>query len=168
MAALSFQGVSKWFGETRVLHGIDLEIETGEFVVFVGPSGCGKSTLLRLLAGLEDISEGEIRIDGKVVNAVPPSERGVAMVFQSYALYPHMNVYKNMAFSLILANLPKDAIDRRVREAARILLLEDLLERLPKHLSGGRRLSGRPGMAVQSKLTSSDSNDSVFCFHIGG
>ena len=148
MAGLTFQGVSKWFGDTQVLFDVNLEISSGEFAVFVGPSGCGKSTLLRLIAGLEDISEGELRIGDKVMNAVPPPERGVAMVFQSYALYPHMNVYNNMAFSLKLSRLPSDEVDRQVREAARILQLEDLLQRLPKHLSGGQRQRVAIGRAI--------------------
>ena len=148
MAGLNFHGVCKWFGETQVLYDVDLEISSGELAVFVGPSGCGKSTLLRLIAGLEDLSEGELRIGDRVVNAVPPSERGVAMVFQSYALYPHMSVYKNMGFSLKLSRLPRAEIDRRVREAARVLRLEDFLERFPKQLSGGQRQRVAIGRAI--------------------
>jgi multiple sugar transport system ATP-binding protein len=131
--------VNKDFGEVRILHGIDLQIRDGEFMVFVGPSGCGKSTLLRVIAGLEDISAGELRIGGRVVNDVPPAERGIAMVFQSYALYPHMSLYDNMAFGLKLAKVPKAEIDREVQNAAKLLHIEHLLQRKPKDLSGGQR-----------------------------
>jgi multiple sugar transport system ATP-binding protein len=119
MANVRFKGVQKAYGDVRILHGIDLEIRDGEFMVFVGPSGCGKSTLLRTIAGLEDITGGTLRIGDRVVNDVPPAERGIAMVFQSYALYPHMNLYDNMAFGLKLAKLPKAEIDRAVMHAAR-------------------------------------------------
>jgi len=118
---------------------VDLDIEPGEFVVFVGPSGCGKTTLLRMIAGLEDISGGTLSIADQTVNDLPPSERGVAMVFQSYALYPHKTVYDNMAFGLKIAKVPKADIDRRVREAAEILQITEYLQRLPKALSGGQR-----------------------------
>ena len=125
-----------------------MDIEDGDFVVFVGPSGCGKSTLLRMIAGLEEISGGEISIGDKVVNDIAPSNRGVAMVFQTYALYPHMTVYKNMAFGLMQAKTPKDEIDRRVREAAKILHIEDYLERTPRALSGGQRQRVAIGRAI--------------------
>ena len=115
MASVNISGVTKFYGDIHVMHGIDLDVEDGEFVVFVGPSGCGKSTLLRMIAGLEDISSGEISIGDRVVNDVAPSKRGVAMVFQTYALYPHMNVFKNMAFGLRQAKTPEDEIERRVR-----------------------------------------------------
>ena len=128
MASVNISGVTKFYGDIHVMHGIDLDVEDGEFVVFVGPSGCGKSTLLRMIAGLEDISSGEISIGDRVVNDVAPSKRGVAMVFQTYALYPHMNVFKNMAFGLRQAKTPEDEIERRVREAADILHITDYLE----------------------------------------
>ena len=131
-----------------MLHGIDLKIEDGEFVVFVGPSGCGKSTLLRAIAGLEEISGGDIRIGGQVVNHVAPAERQIAMVFQSYALYPHMDVYTNMAFGLKFAKILKDEIDRRVRKAASILNLTDYLDRKPRQLSGGQRQRVAIGRAI--------------------
>ena len=139
MAQLSLTGIHKSFGETKVIHGIDLEIADGEFTVFVGPSGCGKSTLLRMIAGLETVTSGAVAIGGADVTHAEPSERGVTMVFQSYALYPHMSVYDNMAFSLKMNGAAKDEIDRRVRHAAGILGLDDLLARKPKALSGGQR-----------------------------
>ena len=140
MAELRMTDVAKVYGGTvRVLSEIDLEIRTGELVVFVGPSGCGKSTLLRMIAGLEKITGGTLEIDGQVVNDVPPSQRGIAMVFQSYALYPHMTVYENMAFSLRIAGKSRGEIDQRVRKAAETLQLQNLLDRLPKALSGGQR-----------------------------
>jgi lactose/L-arabinose transport system ATP-binding protein len=139
MADLKLNKVIKRFGEVQTIHGVDLDIKHGEFVVFVGPSGCGKSTLLRMIAGLETISDGEVVIDGLTVNDVSPSDRGIAMVFQSYALYPHMTVKENMSFGLRLAKRPKEEIEQRVGEAARILKLEPLLDRLPKQLSGGQR-----------------------------
>ena len=135
----------------EVVHGVDLDIKSGEFVVFVGPSGCGKSTLLRMIAGLEPISGGEISIGGKVVNDVPSPQRGIAMVFQSYALYPHMSVYDNMAFGLKLAKTPKAEVDQRVREAARILQIEPYLDRMPKALSGGQRQRVAIGRAIVRK-----------------
>jgi multiple sugar transport system ATP-binding protein len=140
--------VCKSFGDVHVLRDIDLEVRDGEFMVFVGPSGCGKSTLLRTIAGLEDITGGELSIGGRIVNDVPPAERGIAMVFQSYALYPHMNLYDNMAFGLQLAKLPKAEIDAAVRQAARILHIEHLLERKPKDLSGGQRQRVAIGRAI--------------------
>jgi multiple sugar transport system ATP-binding protein len=151
MADVSLSGVTKDFGEVRILHGIDLQIRDGEFMVFVGPSGCGKSTLLRVIAGLEDISAGELRIGGRVVNDVPPAERGIAMVFQSYALYPHMSLYDNMAFGLKLAKVPKAEIEREVQNAARLLHIEHLLQRKPKDLSGGQRQRVAIGRAIVRK-----------------
>ena len=139
MANLKMSGVAKSYGDVDVLRDIDLDIETGELIVFVGPSGCGKSTLLRMVAGLEKITGGTLEIDGMVVNDVPPSERGIAMVFQSYALYPHMTVRENMSFALKLAKMSQDEIDERVDRAAKILQLHNLLDRLPKALSGGQR-----------------------------
>ncbi|WP_416355920.1 ABC transporter ATP-binding protein [Aureimonas phyllosphaerae] len=149
MAHLKLTGVRKAYGSVEVLHGIDLDIPSGEFVVFVGPSGCGKSTLLRTIAGLEDITGGTLAIDGRVVNEATPKERGIAMVFQSYALYPHMTVYDNMAFGLTLEKgQSKGEIDRRVREAAKILQIEPYLDRLPKALSGGQRQRVAIGRAI--------------------
>ena len=140
MADLKLSGVEKVYGgAVRVLHDIDLDITTGELIVFVGPSGCGKSTLLRMIAGLEKISGGTLEIDGQIVNDVPPSQRGIAMVFQSYALYPHMTVYDNMAFSLKIAGFDRASIDQKVRAAADKLQLTNFLDRLPKALSGGQR-----------------------------
>lgn len=148
MAGLTIKSVTKSYGETQVMHGVDLDIEDGEFVVFVGPSGCGKSTLLRMIAGLEEISGGDVSIGDRLVNEVAPSKRGVAMVFQTYALYPHMSVYNNMAFGLKQIKTPKDEIDRRVREAAKILHIEDYLDRTPRALSGGQRQRVAIGRAI--------------------
>ncbi|WP_118134366.1 ABC transporter ATP-binding protein [Oceanicella sp. SM1341] len=148
MTELSLRGLRKSFGGHEAIHGVDLDIPSGEFVVFVGPSGCGKSTLLRLIAGLEDISAGELSIDGAVVNALPPAKRGVAMVFQSYALYPHMTVFENIAFGLTLKRRDKAEVDRRVREVAATLELTELLERLPRELSGGQRQRVAIGRAI--------------------
>jgi alpha-glucoside transport system ATP-binding protein len=148
MAGVILKDIRKAYGQVRVLHGIDLEISQGEFVVFVGPSGCGKSTLLRMIAGLENITSGEMFIDGQMVNDVPPSKRGIAMVFQSYALYPHMTVYDNMAFGMRIAHESKDEVDRRVRAAADILQLTPYLDRLPKALSGGQRQRVAIGRAI--------------------
>ncbi len=148
MTGLVLKDIRKAYGQVKVLHGIDLEIKEGEFVVFVGPSGCGKSTLLRMIAGLEDITGGELYIDGQLVNDVPPSKRGIAMVFQSYALYPHMTVYDNMAFGMRIAGESKEEIDRRVRSAANILQLGPYLDRLPKALSGGQRQRVAIGRAI--------------------
>jgi multiple sugar transport system ATP-binding protein len=139
MASVSIRNVIKRFGETAVLHGVSIEIPDGSFTVLVGPSGCGKSTLLRMVAGLENISGGEVAIADKVVNQVPPKERDIAMVFQNYALYPHMTVRDNMAFSLTLAKKSKAFIDERVGKAAQILGLAPLLDRFPRQLSGGQR-----------------------------
>jgi len=140
MAELKLRDVGKTYGGTvEVLKGIDMDIKTGELIVFVGPSGCGKSTLLRMIAGLEKISSGTLEIDGVVMNDVPPSERGIAMVFQSYALYPHMTVYDNMAFALRLAKKSKEEVDQSVKRGAKMLQLDEYLDRLPKELSGGQR-----------------------------
>ena len=143
MATVTLSAVRKRFGPTEVIHGIEIRVADGEFCVLVGPSGCGKSTLLRMIAGLEEISAGTISIDGRVVNDVAPKERDIAMVFQNYALYPHMTVYKNMAFGLKLRGMPKAQINQRVMEAAKILDIEHLLERKPKALSGGRSSASR-------------------------
>jgi ABC-type sugar transport system ATPase subunit len=148
MADLLLTGVKKAYGTVKVLHGIDLDIKSGEFIVFVGPSGCGKSTLLRLIAGLEDITGGTLQIDGQVVNNIAPAKRGIAMVFQSYALYPHMNVFDNMAFGMKLAGGGKEEVKRRVEEAAQILQITPYLERLPKQLSGGQRQRVAIGRAI--------------------
>ena len=139
MSGVVLKDIKKSYGAVHVIHGVDLDIKKGEFIVFVGPSGCGKSTLLRMIAGLEDISGGEMFIDGVKVNDVPPSKRGIAMVFQSYALYPHMTVYDNMAFGMRIAKEPQAEIDKKVRAAANILQLTSYLDRLPKQLSGGQR-----------------------------
>ncbi|MBP1772948.1 MAG: malK [Holophagaceae bacterium] len=151
MANLQFQALRKSFGDSEILHGIDLEIQDGEFIVFVGPSGCGKSTLLRCIAGLEEITSGELSIGGQKVNDVPPSKRGIAMVFQSYALYPHMTVAENMAFGLKLAGHSKTEIASAVNRAAEILQIESLLDRRPKALSGGQRQRVAIGRAIVRK-----------------
>ncbi|HEY6632321.1 MAG TPA: sn-glycerol-3-phosphate ABC transporter ATP-binding protein UgpC [Rhizobiaceae bacterium] len=148
MADLTLRQIKKSYGAINILHGIDLDIESGEFIVFVGPSGCGKSTLLRTIAGLEEITSGELKIAGEVVNDVPPSKRGIAMVFQSYALYPHMTVYDNMAFGMKIARENKAEIDRRVKQAAEILQLTKYLDRLPKAMSGGQRQRVAIGRAI--------------------
>ncbi|KND54909.1 Various polyols ABC transporter, ATP-binding component [Candidatus Paraburkholderia kirkii] len=139
MASLTLCNISKRYKETEVMRNINLDIEDGEFVVFVGPSGCGKSTLMRMIASLEDISGGDLMIDNARVNELPPAKRGIAMVFQSYALYPHMTLYDNMAFGLKLAGEKKPAIDAAVKNAAKILHIDHLLDRKPKQLSGGQR-----------------------------
>jgi len=146
--SVSLQKVIKRYGELQVVHGIDLEIEPGEFTVFVGPSGCGKSTLLRMIAGLEPISGGGLYLDGSRMNDVPASKRGIAMVFQSYALYPHMTVYKNLAFGLETAGMKKQDIQPRVEKAAEILQIKQLLQRKPKQLSGGQRQRVAIGRAI--------------------
>ena len=148
MATVELKNVSKSFGSVRVIESVDLTIGDGEFVVFVGASGSGKSTLLRMIAGLEQVSGGDILIDGQDVTFAEPSERGIAMVFQSYALYPHMNVYDNIAFNLKLAHFKREEIDRRVKEAARILRLNELLSRSPAQLSGGQRQRVAIGRAI--------------------
>jgi multiple sugar transport system ATP-binding protein len=148
MASVNIRDVRKAYGATQVIHGVDIRIEDGEFVILVGPSGCGKSTLLRMIAGLENISGGEILIGDRVVNDVPPKERDIAMVFQNYALYPHMTVAENMAFSMKLRKAPKSEIDERVNKAASILGLTQLLERYPRQLSGGQRQRVAMGRAI--------------------
>jgi len=147
-SSIALRAIEKTFGKTRVLRAIDLDIAAGEFCVFVGPSGCGKSTLLRVIAGLEDVTSGDLTIDGKRVNDAEPKERGAAMVFQSYALYPHMTVRENIAFGLELGKMAKAEIEARVRDAARILRLDALLDRLPKQLSGGQRQRVAIGRAI--------------------
>jgi multiple sugar transport system ATP-binding protein len=148
MSQLSLKHLEKSFNEARIIKGIDLEVSEGEFVVFVGPSGCGKSTLLRMIAGLEDVSSGEIVIGGNVVNDLPPVQRGIAMVFQSYALYPHMTVYENIAFPLRVEKLPQAEVDKRVQAAARVLQLEPRLQHRPGQLSGGQRQRVAIGRAI--------------------
>ncbi|HEY4200884.1 MAG TPA: sn-glycerol-3-phosphate ABC transporter ATP-binding protein UgpC [Devosiaceae bacterium] len=148
MSSLKLKGIRKSYGAFEVIKGVDLDVASKEFVVFVGPSGCGKSTLLRMIAGLEPITGGELDIGGKRMNDVDPSRRGIAMVFQSYALYPHMTVRENMGFALRFAKVPKDEIARKVGEAARILAMEPLLDRLPKELSGGQRQRVAIGRAI--------------------
>jgi multiple sugar transport system ATP-binding protein len=148
LTSIDLQGLTKRFGDIAVIHGVDLHVAPGEFVVFVGPSGCGKSTLLRMIAGLEEISAGTLLIDGERMNGVPAASRGIAMVFQSYALYPHMTVFKNLAFGLETAGLPKPEIRERVMTAARILQIEALMDRKPKALSGGQRQRVAIGRAI--------------------
>ncbi|KIQ03126.1 glycerol-3-phosphate ABC transporter ATPase [Agrobacterium tumefaciens] len=148
MGSISLKNVSKVFGEAKVIPSIDLDIKDGEFVVFVGPSGCGKSTLLRLIAGLEDVTGGQIIIDGKDVSEKAPAERGLAMVFQSYALYPHMSVRNNIGFPLKMAKLDKAVIDKKVNDAAAVLNLTDYLDRRPSQLSGGQRQRVAIGRAI--------------------
>ena len=149
MGAIQINSVGKIYPNgTRALEDVNIEINDGEFVVLVGPSGCGKTTLLRMVAGLEDITEGEISIGEKIVNEVAPKDRDIAMVFQNYALYPHMSVYDNMAFSLKLRKLSKNEIDEKVKEAAKILEIDELLERKPKALSGGQRQRVAMGRAI--------------------
>ncbi len=148
MASVSYKHVTKRFGDIAAVSDLTIDVADKEFLVFVGPSGCGKSTSLRMLAGLEEIDEGEIYIGDRLVNDVPPKDRDIAMVFQSYALYPHMTVYDNMAFGLKLRKVPKQEIDRRVKEAAGILGIEHLLDRKPKQLSGGQRQRVAVGRAI--------------------
>jgi multiple sugar transport system ATP-binding protein len=148
VATVEIRNARKAFGQFEVLHGVSVDIADGEFVVLVGPSGCGKSTLLRMLAGLENITAGEIAIGGKVVNTVPPKDRDIAMVFQNYALYPHMTVFDNMAFSLTLAKAPRAVMEQEVNRAAKILGLEQLLQRFPRQLSGGQRQRVAMGRAI--------------------
>ena len=139
MGAIELKSVEKWFGENQVISGVDMSIDDGEFIVFVGPSGCGKSTLLRMIGGLEETSRGQIFIDGKDVTGDPPAKRGLTMVFQSYALYPHMTVGENMGFSLKVAGIDREEINQRVSDAASVLKLDPFLDRRPKELSGGQR-----------------------------
>ena len=153
---LELSNLSKRFGDNLIVQSIDLAVNAGEFIVLVGASGCGKSTTLRMIAGLEEVSAGSIRIDGRDVTAARPDERNIAMVFQSYALYPHMTVAENMSFALSLTKTPKAEIDRRVADAARILGIEALLERKPKALSGGQRQRVAMGRAIVRE-------PSVFC-----
>jgi multiple sugar transport system ATP-binding protein len=148
MASVEIRNVRKAFGATAVIHGVSVDIQDGEFVILVGPSGCGKSTLLRMIAGLENITGGEIRIGERVVNNMPPKERDIAMVFQNYALYPHMSVADNMAFSMKLRRAPRAEIDSRVQRAAEILGLSTLLDRYPRQLSGGQRQRVAMGRAI--------------------
>jgi multiple sugar transport system ATP-binding protein len=148
MGSVTISRVRKRYGETEVVHGVDIAVDDGEFCVLVGPSGCGKSTLLRMIAGLEEITGGEIAIGGRVVNHVAPKERDIAMVFQSYALYPHMTVFDNMGFSLRLAGRPREEMVQRVQAAARILGLTDYLDRYPRQLSGGQRQRVAMGRAI--------------------
>ncbi|NQZ32562.1 MAG: ATP-binding cassette domain-containing protein [Oceanospirillaceae bacterium] len=151
MANIQFKKLSKTYDNVKVIKSVDLEIRSGEFMVFVGPSGCGKSTLLRLISGLEEITSGDMYIDEQRVNNVIPSKRGISMVFQSYALYPHMNVYDNMAFGLKLAKSSKEEIEQAVLNAAKMLQLDELLDRLPKQLSGGQRQRVAIGRAIVRK-----------------
>src|SRR5512146_746372 len=148
MATLSLSSVKKQFGQTQVLHGIDLEVADGEMIVVVGASGCGKSTLLRIVAGLETPSSGTVRIDGRDVTALEPADRDIAMVFQNYALYPHMSVFENMAYGLKIRGLPMPEIRKRVAEAAEMLEIGPLLDRKPRQLSGGQRQRVAMGRAI--------------------
>ena len=151
MAPIGLSAVRKSFGRTEVIHGVDLDIADGELIVIVGPSGCGKSTLLRMVAGLETVTDGEVAIDGKRVNDLEPMERNIAMVFQNYALYPHMSVFDNMAYGLKIARTPKAEIQERVHSAARLLQLEEFLTRKPRQLSGGQRQRVAMGRAIVRK-----------------
>jgi len=151
MATLKLDGLKKSFGATEVIHGIDIDIAEGEFIVIVGPSGCGKSTLLRMVAGLETVSAGEIFIDDTMVNDMEPMDRNIAMVFQNYALYPHMSVFDNMAYGLKIAKTPKAEIEERVQVAAKLLQLEEFLKRRPRELSGGQRQRVAMGRAIVRK-----------------
>lgn len=148
MATVSLKKLTKRYGKTEVLHGIDLDVSDGEFIVFVGPSGCGKSTTLRMLAGLEEVSEGEVLINDKVVNNLEPKERNIAMVFQNYAIYPHMSVRKNIGFGLHTAKLPKDEKAKKIEDVAALLSMTDLLDRKPSQLSGGQRQRVAIGRAM--------------------
>ncbi len=148
MSSVTLKSVTKSYGQTEVIRGVDIEIEKGEFCVFVGPSGCGKSTLLRMIAGLEDITSGDVAIGGRRVNELDPAQRGTAMVFQSYALYPHMTVERNMGFGLLMNGEPKAKVKAKVDEAARILQIEQLLDRKPRQLSGGQRQRVAIGRAI--------------------
>ena len=151
MAEINISKINKSFGSTHVIKDVSLEIKSESFTVFVGPSGCGKSTMLRMIAGLEEVNSGTISIDGQVINDLPPSERNIAMVFQSYALYPHMTVFDNMAFGLEIEKKSREEITERVMEAAKILQIEEYLERKPKQLSGGQRQRVAIGRAITRK-----------------
>ncbi len=151
MSTISLKSVRKSYGNTEVIHGVDMEVNDGEFIVIVGPSGCGKSTLLRMVAGLETVTDGEIHIDGQRVNDLEPMDRNIAMVFQNYALYPHMSVFDNMAYGLKIAGRPKPEIAERVQSAAKLLQLEDYLDRKPRQLSGGQRQRVAMGRAIVRK-----------------
>ena len=151
MASININKVNKFFGNTHVIKDVSLDIKSESFTVLVGPSGCGKSTILRMIAGLEEINSGTISIDDKIVNDLPPKERNIAMVFQSYALYPHMTVFDNMAFGLKIEKKSKEEIEQRVMEAAKILQIEEYLERKPKQLSGGQRQRVAIGRAITRK-----------------
>lgn len=151
MATLKLSNVKKRFGKTEVIHGVDIDIADGEFIVIVGPSGCGKSTLLRMVAGLETVTSGEIEIDGRRVNDLEPMDRDIAMVFQNYALYPHMRVFDNISYGLKIAGVPRDEIASRVATAAKMLQLEDYLDRRPRELSGGQRQRVAMGRAIVRK-----------------
>lgn len=148
MATITLKQIKKSYGKTEVIHGVDLDVADGELIVIVGPSGCGKSTLLRMVAGLETVTDGQISIDGRVVNDLEPRERDIAMVFQNYALYPHMSVRKNLAYGLKIAKLPADEIERRVAKAAKMLQLDQYLDRKPRQLSGGQRQRVAMGRAI--------------------
>ncbi len=151
MATVTLNNLKKSFGKTEVIHGVDIDIRDGEFIVIVGPSGCGKSTLLRMVAGLETVTSGEVQIDGKRVNDVEPMDRDIAMVFQNYALYPHMSVFDNMAYGLKIAKVPTSEIEERVANAAKLLQLEPYLKRRPRELSGGQRQRVAMGRAIVRK-----------------
>ena len=148
MATIELKNIEKSFGNNKVINNFNIKIKDGEFIVLVGPSGCGKSTLLRMISGLESVDKGEIHLDNKIINNLIPSKRGIAMVFQSYALYPHMNVYENMSFGLKTEKLEKNEIDKKVKDAAKTLQIEDLLERKPRQLSGGQRQRVAIGRAI--------------------
>ena len=151
MANINIKNINKYFGKVHVIKDISLDIKSESFTVLVGPSGCGKSTMLRMIAGLEEINSGTISIDGQIVNDLPPKERDIAMVFQSYALYPHMTVFDNMAFGLKLEKRSNDEINERVHDAAKILQIQDYLDRKPKQLSGGQRQRVAIGRAITRK-----------------
>ncbi len=148
MATIELKNIEKSFGNNKVINNFNIKIKDGEFIVLVGPSGCGKSTLLRMISGLESVDKGEIHLNNKIINNLIPSKRGIAMVFQSYALYPHMNVYENMSFGLKTEKLEKNEIDKKVKDAAKTLQIEDLLERKPRQLSGGQRQRVAIGRAI--------------------
>ncbi|MGI9390276.1 MAG: sn-glycerol-3-phosphate ABC transporter ATP-binding protein UgpC [Boseongicola sp.] len=151
MATVTLTNIKKSFGQTEVIHGVDIDVRDGEFIVIVGPSGCGKSTLLRMVAGLETVTSGEVQIDGKRVNDVEPMDRDIAMVFQNYALYPHMSVFDNMAYGLKIAKVPVNEIEERVANAAKLLQLQQYLKRRPRELSGGQRQRVAMGRAIVRK-----------------